>query len=106
MAPMSHLDWAFVAVVTVVSAARLARLVVFDHWPPIVWLRTLWDEKTGNSGWNLLLHCHICFTVWTAFGVLLWGYFADFNEAWWLVNGGLAAAYAAMYVVTFDGNDD
>lgn len=106
----TDVQWVFIAVVTVLSAARLARLVVHDHWPPVSWLRRHWDsavpDRTDKDGWNLLLHCHLCFAVWSAFGVLLWGYFTDWNTVWWMVNAGLGASYAAAYVVTFDGADD
>lgn len=95
--------------VSVLSSARLARLIVHDHWPPVVWVRKRWDlavpERAGGGGWNVLLHCHVCMTVWTSFGVLLWGHLTDFNEVWWWVNIWLAVSYAAMYVVTFDGID-
>lgn len=93
----------FIAVVAVGSIARLARLLVHDHWPPVVWLRRHWDRHT--DGWNLLLHCHFCIAVWLAFAIILWGHFTDWNLVWWLINGSLAASYAAAFVVTYDGDD-
>lgn len=106
----SDFQWVAIAVVTVVSSARIARLVIHDHWPPVSWLRRTWDsaipERTDKDGWNLLLHCHFCFAVWSTLGVLLWGYFTDWNAVWWVVNGWLAASYGAAYAVTFDGADD
>jgi hypothetical protein len=100
---------AFIALVSVGSIARLGRLLVHDHWPPVSWLRSVWDrivpERTDKDGWNLLLHCHYCLCVWLAFGVILWGYFTDWNLVWWLVNAPLAASYAAAILVTFDGDD-
>lgn len=102
-------QWVAIAVVAVVSTARIGRLLVHDHWPPVAWLRRTWDrfvpERTDKDGWNLLLHCHYCLCFWIAIGVVLWGYFTDWNLVWWLVNGSLAAAYAAAILVTYDGDD-
>lgn len=96
----------FIALVVIFAGARWGRLLAFDHWPPVQALRNFWDRHTATSGWNLLLHCAFCIPVWTTFGVLLWGYFTDWNTAWWLINGGMGAAYAASYVLIFDGSDD
>lgn len=102
----SNLTAVAVALVTVFSSARLARILVHDAWPPMKWVRREWDRRTGHSEWNELLHCHFCMAVWTAAGVVLWGYFTDFDTVWWIVNSILAASYASAYVVTYDGADD
>lgn len=102
----SNLTVIAVALVTVFSSARLARLIVHDHWPPVAKFRDWWDRRTGASDWNVLFHCHFCVSVYTTAGVVLWGYFTDFDTVWWIVNSILAASYASAYVVTYDGADD
>lgn len=102
---MSNFTWVAVAVVTILSTARITRLVVFDHWPPSIWLRMTWDRLTHDGKWSTLIHCGYCFAVWAGLGVVLWGYFVDFNTIWWVVNGWLGASYAAAIVVAFDGDD-
>lgn len=94
---------AVIALLTIFAVARLGRLLVHDHWPPVEWLRQWWDRHVVS--WNLLLHCHFCITVWLAFGSVLWGWAVHWNIVWILVHAGLAASYAAAYVVTYDGDD-
>lgn len=105
----SDFQWLVIAAFTVVSTARISRLLVHDHWPPAVRIRNIWDalipDKRGKATWNLLLHCHYCLTVWVAIGVVLWGYFTDWNLIWLLFNGTLTAAYGAAILVTYDGDD-
>lgn len=97
--------YVFAVLVSVLSAARIVRFVAFDHYPPIVWVRAQWDALTGESGWNLLGHCAYCLAPYTSLGVLLWGYFTDFNLVWWGVNIWLAVSYVAAIVVAYDGDD-
>lgn len=106
------LQYLLIVAVAIGSIARMGRLLVHDHWPPAELLRDTWDKvvppvtrRKGGRSWNLLLHCHFCITVWLSYGVLLWGYFTDWNLIWWLVNAPLAISYAAAYVVTYDGDD-
>jgi hypothetical protein len=102
----SDFQWVGIALVTIFGGARWGRLLAFDHWPPVVWLRDLWDEHTSNPGWRILMHCAFCIPFWTTFAVLLTGYFTDWHTIWWLVNGGAGAAYVASYVLVYDGSDD
>ena len=102
---MDHTTWVFAAIVGVFSSARITRLDVFDHWPPLVWIRDTWDRATATSGWNLLLHCAYCLGAWVTLGIFLWGYLTDWQTAWWLVNGILGASYATAIVVAYDGDD-
>lgn len=102
----TEIQWVFIALVTIFAGARWGRLLAFDHWPPVEALRDFWDRHTARSGWNLLLHCAFCIPVWTVAAVVLAGYFTSWHTIWWLVNGTMAAAYAASYVLIFDGSDD
>lgn len=44
--------WYFVlaVIVGVLSAGRLTRLVVNDHWPPVERVRNLWDANSDRLG--------------------------------------------------------
>lgn len=97
--------YAAVFVVGSLSTARIVRLIGFDHYPPAEWLRAKWDQWTRNSEWNLLVRCPYCLAPYVGLGVLLWGYFTDFNTVWWLANGWLAAVYVAAVFVSYDGDD-
>ena len=102
---MTTFDWIAVAVVTVMSAARLTRLAVFDKFPPVKWVRTKYENATDETGWQWLTLCGYCFSFWATLPVVLWGYLTDFQTAWWVVNGALGASYLAAIVVAFDGDD-
>lgn len=89
-------------VIAVLSTGRLTRLLVQDHFPPSVWIRTKWDDITDGGSWNLLLHCHWCLAPWLAIPVILWGWLSELHTSWWLLNGWLAIAYLASMVVERD----
>jgi hypothetical protein len=97
--------WEIVAAVLVgiISAARLTRLFTQDTYPPVAWLRAKWEEKVGGTGWEDLATCPYCASVWITLGIGAWGYLTDFQLAWWLFNGWLAAAYLVAMVVVRDG---
>lgn len=104
---MQHTEfqWVAIALVTVLSAARITRLFTWDALPPMVWLRDKYDKMTHDGDWSLLLHCGYCFGFWAALGVVGWGYLSEFDTVWWLANGVLAAAYLAAIVMAFDGDE-
>lgn len=102
---MSHFEIICAAVVGVLGTARVARLIGFDTYPPIAWLRSKWDGWTRDSDWNSLVHCGYCSTPYIAGANFAWGYWTHFQFAWWLLNGWLAASYAAAIVVSYDGDD-
>lgn len=101
--------WLAVAVVTVISASRITRVVTFDAFPPARWVRDtyadLMDRSGPTRGWALLLFCPWCFSPWATLGVILWGYFSGFDTLWWIINGSLAASYLAAIFMTQDGDD-
>jgi hypothetical protein len=92
-------------VVGTMSAARLTRLLTQDSFPPVVWFRMKWDDRTHESGWNILFHCHWCLSAWMVLPILLWGWLSDLHVSWWIFNGWLAAAYAAAMIVERDEVD-
>lgn len=101
--------WVAVAVVSVVSAARLTRLMVVDKFPPTRWIRDKYGEMTDGGPirreWQLLLFCIWCFSFWAYALVFLTGYYSDWHEAWWVTNAVLAGSYASGMVVARDGDD-
>lgn len=102
---MSPFHVTAIAVLTVLGTARVARLIGFDTYPPVAWLRAQWDARTEHSDWNKLVHCGYCSTPYLAAANLAWGYFTNWQTAWWWVNIWLAASYAASYVVAYDGDE-
>jgi hypothetical protein len=113
-------NWfAFAVVVAILSVARTARLVVFDKYPPMVWLRDRWDYKLKYSGldtgWGALIHCGFCTGPYLAagmgvwfLGVQPWQNPADYWSAdwWWFaVNGIWGLSYVASIIVAWDQPD-
>lgn len=97
--------WVAIAIVTIISSARITRLVTWDTFPPSVWLRIKWDTITRDGSWSILAHCGYCFGLYAAGFTVLTGWLSDWHLAWWLFNGWLAAGYAAAVVMAFDGDD-
>lgn len=95
-------------VVGIISVARTARLIVWDEYPPTVWLRIKWDDWTHRSAWNKLLHCQFCLTPYLTAGLFIWYLIAERNGSdlglaiWWIANGIWAASYLAAIVVAYD----
>lgn len=98
-------QWIFIAIIATVSTARIVRLLTWDTMPFFMWFRMKWDEWTGGSTWNKLMHCQYCAGVWVAPAVLLPGYLSDWHVVWWLFHGSLALAYAGAILMAFDGED-
>lgn len=98
------------AIVAVWASARLTRLVTFDSFPPIQWIRDQWDARTSESGWNELLHCAYCFGTWAALPIVVifagmlfgWGVFLTLAGVWWVFCSWLAVGYLAGIIVAQD----
>lgn len=109
---MSNLEILAAVIVGILSVARTARLVVWDEYPPMVWLRMKWDERIGEEGWGKLIHCQFCATPYMALGMFLWAALALpgsdprdlWSSAWWwfAVNGVWGLSYVSAIVVSFD----
>lgn len=116
--------WIAVALITVISTARITRLLTFDHLPPVERARYAiveWTEKRkSTTGYGLLVICGYCMSFWVALviiawaditGVLdgapVWGHTDDTlnRPAWFMVNGTFAAAYLAAVFMARDGDD-
>lgn len=106
---MSNFQWVAIAAISILSTARIIRLITWDSFPPSIWLRMKWDQITRDGSWSLLAHCGYCLGVWVAFGVVLWGYWSDWDgpwgTLWWIVNGSLSVAYLGAIVMIHDGDE-
>jgi hypothetical protein len=94
-------------IIGVLSVARTARLVVWDDYPPTMWLRMKWDDLTERSSWNKLLHCQFCLCPYLATGNLGWAiwsglWFHGWGLVWWIANGIWAGSYLAATYVAYD----
>jgi hypothetical protein len=107
--------WVAVVATTVLSVARLARLLVIDKWPPVKKVRDWYETKTDGSDWQWLTMCAFCMAPWCAVWVLAWGLLAGvypldypasefWAQAWWVFNGWLAVSYLAGTYVARDGS--
>ena len=98
--------------VAVLGVGRLARIVIYDAFPPSVWLRTKWDDltyskaKNDYNSWNKLLHCPWCLVPWImliAIGWFLLGLEYEWAAwAWWLFWGWLALSYVSTMIYVRD----
>ena len=118
---MSNFEWVAAFVLSVVATGRITRLLVWDTYPPSMWLRSKWDNLTGirdESGrlmrdengdvvgpWVPLLHCGYCAGMYVAALVVLSGWLSDWHTAWWVITGTLTAAYLGPIVMAYDGED-
>lgn len=94
------------AAVGVVAAARATRLVTKDHWPPMAFVRNKYVEKTEGTEWSVLAECPFCVAPYVVAADLAWALQSDLDKKWWVVNGWLAAAYAASWIVVRDDVPD
>lgn len=97
--------WIVAFIVGSLSAGRITRLFTADDFPPIVWLRIKWDDKTDGSGWNKLFHCHWCLSMWVVIPIGIWAWLSNLHASWWVFNTILAAAYVAPMIVERDQKD-
>lgn len=102
---MTAVQYIFIAVVVVLSSARLTRLVTFDEFPPVRWARHKYEDIFEGSTWQMLAYCPWCASFWVTLAVVLSGYFSDWHTVWWIVNGSLGASYVAAMVMVHDGDD-
>jgi hypothetical protein len=101
---LTDLRWIAIVLVTVLSAARITRLIVADSYPPSIKIRMWWDRITHDGSWSELVHCGYCFAPWAMVPIVVWGLVWDWPTAWWIFNGWLGGAYLASMVVSNDGS--
>lgn len=86
----------------VISVARTARLLIFDAFPPVFWVRAHVLAWLGTSKWAKLAECPFCLAPYLAAGNFAWAYYSDLHWSWWLLNGVWAGSYAAAILVAYD----
>jgi hypothetical protein len=99
---MTNIEIAAALIVGILSVARTARLIGFDEYPPMVWLRDRWDERIGDEGWGKLIHCPFCATPYLAAGMALWFWLGGEHWTWWVINGVWGFSYVAAIIVAYD----
>lgn len=92
-------------IVGVVSVARTARLLNFDDFPPVVWLRAQALARLPEK-WSGIAECSFCLAPYLAAGMMAWAYLSDLHWTWWVINGWWAAAYVAAIIVAYDQPDE
>jgi hypothetical protein len=101
--PLTDNVW-LALVVGILSVARTARLLIFDDFPPVLWVRIrvrAW-VKNEDSKWLGILDCPFCMCPYLAAGMLAWMWLSDLHWTWWVANGVWAASYLAAIVVAYD----
>lgn len=93
---------ALAAFLGIVATARIARLIVSDSFPLSIYLRVWWDNHTSESLWNPLLHCPWCITFWIVLANAGVAWATHLHPVWFILNGLLAASYAASWIVFHD----
>jgi hypothetical protein len=110
--------WVAVAIVTIISAARLTRLATVDKFPPVKAVRNWYEDKTDGSDWQWLTLCGYCFSFWETLIIVTWGLLAGVYappergdmyddiafSVWWIFNATFAASYAAAVFMARDGS--
>ena len=104
---MSHWDWVVAVLVGVVSVARTARFLIYDDFPPMMWLRAQYlGRMSEENPWRKLVECQFCVSPYLAAGMLGWAWVSDLNPWWWVINGVWAGSYLAAILVSYDQPDD
>lgn len=106
MSPHEWYVWLAAAVVAIVSVGRTARLLVWDDFPPVAWLRFRFFVKVGDSPWRKLAECAFCQAPYLSAGMVAWMWLSDLHWTWWLINGWWSMSYLAAILVSYDQPED
>lgn len=92
-------------IIGVVSVARMARLLVYDDFPPVEWLRVQAAARLPEK-WQPLVECQFCLSPYLSAGQFAWAYLL-WDTPWffwgWLVPHGVwAGSYLAAMLVAYD----
>lgn len=99
---MSLATYVVAFIIGTLATARIVRMVAFDKFPPMAWVRDKWDEKTATSKWNDLLHCPFCSAPYIATVLASWALLSDFHWSWWVFCSVAGAAYLAAMIPASD----
>jgi hypothetical protein len=99
--------WVLAILVGTVSVARTARLLVWDAFPPVEWLRLKFFVKVGDSPWKKLAECAFCLAPYLSLGMIAWALLSDLHWSWWLINIWWGpVSYGAAILVSYDQPPD
>lgn len=121
-----HIDYSniFLIVLALLAAVlgvgRMTRVLVYDQYPPTVWLRErfIWITRdrdatraAGNGevvpgGWSKLATCWWCATPWIMVVCIAWGWATSLSWPWWAFWGTLGLAYLSAMVIERDDRVD
>lgn len=94
------------ALVAILGAGRLTRIIFWDSFPPAVAFRMAWDKLTIGNSWNILFHCPWCLAPWVMLACIGWFALGTIvfwvAVVWWVFWGWLALSYVASMVVVRD----
>ena len=111
MTIMGITEYAAAFIFGTLTIARITRLISWDDFPPMVWLRMKWDKLTGvdpdiphnaRSGWNKLIYCGYCVGMYVGIGIAAWAFIWDFPTAWWIFCSTVSASYVSAMVLSRD----
>jgi hypothetical protein len=97
--------WLAAAFVAIVSTGRTARLLVWDDFPPVAWLRLKFYVAAKDTPWKKLGECAFCLAPYLALGMVAWMWLSDLAWWWWVPNGWWALSYLAAILVSYDQPD-
>ena len=91
---------------TVLGSGRLTRVLVYDEFPPSVWIRIQWSRITDDGPWAKLVHCWWCASFWITLICVGWWIAGTFvpwiGFAWWVFWGTLSLSYLATMIIVRD----
>lgn len=102
---MTEAEWVAAAIIGTLAVARTLRLVIWDDFPPVAWLRLRGIALLGDT-WGKLLTCQFCLAPYAVAVMMGWAYASDLHWTWWIINGWWAASYLAAIVVAYDQPDE
>jgi hypothetical protein len=106
VSPHEWYVWLAAAFIAIVSVGRTARLLVWDSFPPVEWLRLKFFVAVGDNPWRKLGECAFCQAPYLSVGMVAWMVLSDLHWTWWLINGWWALSYLAAILVSYDQPPD
>jgi len=98
--------WLLAVLVGIVSVARTGRLITYDDFPPLIWVRARIAAKIGDSPWHKLFECGFCLAPYLTLGMIAWALLSDLAWWWWLPNIWWGMSYLAAILVSYDQPTD
>lgn len=95
--------WVLAVIVGTVSVGRTARLITYDDFPPMLWIRSRIAARMGESRWFKLFECGFCLAPYLSLGMIAWALLSNLAWWWWLPNIWWGVmSYGAAILVSYD----